>query len=145
MTVEEAIRARVESLSAVTAIVGTRVWLDKLPQNPTFPAVLVRLVSDPRGQHLRGPDGLPVARVQVDAIAKEGSTDVYMVATELEQAIFGDGLGRTASGLFGWVGSIGSPGVEIRGITATARVPRYDPDELTQLVMSRDYFVRFKP
>lgn len=144
MTVEEACAARIAGLAAVIALVGDRVYTDVLPEAATFPCVLVKLVDDLTGQHLRGPDGHPIARVQVDALVREASgVDAYTQVVTLADAIHGDGLGTAASGLFGWIGGVGSPPLEIQSVTGGTRTPRYDPEELRVLTMSRDYLVRY--
>lgn len=142
MTIEELTRTRVLAITAVSAIASTRVWIEKLPEHPVYPCVRVALVSDVVGQHLRGPDGLQVARVQLDACARDG--DVYSAAAELEAAIYGNGLGASASGLFGWVGLLGSPAVEFKNVSAGPRLVRFDPEEKRVLTMTRDYFIRYQ-
>jgi hypothetical protein len=144
VTVEEAITARVEGLAAVIALAGDRVYLDKLPQSPTYPAVRVQLIDDPTTYHLRGPNGLSRARVQVDHYVHEDSgEDPYAAITALEAATKGDGKGTAATGLSGWKGSVGSPPFAVRGCFRTNRLRRYDPDELRVLTMSVDYIVWF--
>lgn len=144
MTIEEAVRARIASLTAVTAIVGDRIWTDVIPESAVYPAVRVLEITDVDDQHLRGPEGVKRARVQVDAMIRDtGSADVYATLADLAAAIHGDGLGRSASGVFGWIGGVGSPPLRIQGVTASARVRRYDPDELQVLTFSRDYFLRY--
>lgn len=143
MTPEEAVAARVLDISAVTALVGDRVYMFKLPQRGTYPAVRVQLISAPTEYHQRG--GLRFrARVQVDALAVEASgVDAYSQVSALADAIHGDDAG---SGLSGWVGVIGSPGFEVTGILADGPglQPEYDPDELTLLKKRRDYWIYFQ-
>lgn len=137
MTAEEAVRARVLAITAVTALVSTRVYLDKLPQTPTYPCVRVTLVSERSTYHLRGEDGCRPARVQVDAFARERSgVDPYALAAAVADAIHGDGAG---SGLSGFVGAIGSPAFEIFGIFRVDRRRYYDPEELRVITVSQDY------
>jgi hypothetical protein len=147
MTVEQAILARVLSLSTVRAITADRWWLTIYPQQPTTPAGRVQLVDDPAGYHLRGPDGTRRARVQVDTQVSEAAAanlavNPYNLLTDLHGALEGDGKGPQASGLSGWVGEVGSPPFLIRGcFTIERRGPRYDPEELQTLTMSQDYYV----
>lgn len=49
MTPEEAVAARLLEVTEVTSLVDTRVFVDRLPQKPTYPAVLVQLVHEPGG------------------------------------------------------------------------------------------------
>lgn len=142
MTVEEAIVALVKTLTPVTALVSTRVHLDKLPQTPTYPCVRVTLVDEVISYHLRGGTNLKQARVQVDAYAKELSgIDPYAMATAVAGAVHGDEAG---SGLSGWQGGVGSPAFEIVGIVRVDRRRYYDPEELRVLTMSQDYHVHFR-
>ena len=144
MTVEEVIVDRVASIAAVIALVGSRVYLDKLPQGVAFPVVLVQLVDDLDAFHLRGKNKPQRARVQVDAyVHEESGIDPYAQVTALVAAIDGDGKGPAATGLSGWKGSVGSPPVVIHGCFRTSRLRRYDPDELNLLRMSQDYIVSY--
>lgn len=141
MTPEQAVAERLLDIAGVTAIVGERVYVDKLPQGGTFPAVLVQLVSEPTDYHLRG--GLrDRARVQVDAYASEATgVDAYAQVMSLADAIHGDDAG---SGLSGWVGEIGSPALRITGILRVDRSRGYEPDELRLLRQRQDYMVHFR-
>lgn len=141
MTVEEAVRARILALSAVTALCSTRVYLGILPQGPTYPNVLVQIIDDAIPYHLRGPVGTKTARVQVDARARAG--DAYGGALDVLEAIDGDGLGRDASGVAGFIGPIGSPAFEFKAVFPQSRRWEYDPEELRVVTMSRDYIVWF--
>lgn len=143
MSPEEAVRARIMTVAAVTAIVDSRVYMHKLPQSPVYPNVLVTLVTpEDTEYHLRGEVGLKKVRVQVDAYARGISgVDPYAMASTLAQAIHGDGEG---SGLSGFSGDIGSPALRIFLITRLSRRPDYDPEELRVLRMSQDYQVIFR-
>lgn len=113
MTVEEAVVARLLSLGAVTALVSTRVYLDKLPQSPTYPCLRVTLISEQGRTHLRGADALKPARVQVDAYARENSgVDPYALVATVAAAVHGDDDGTR---LEGWAGEIGSPASRVHG------------------------------
>lgn len=144
MTVEEAILARVAAIGAVQAEVGTRVYLDVLPQSPVYPCVRVVQVDDPVVYHLRGPDGIGRARVQVDAFVKVGTADPYGTVADLAAAIDGDGAGRDASGLSGWIGTVGSPAMDILACQRIDRRRQFDPEERQVLMMSQDYRVDYR-
>lgn len=138
MTSELAICARLLATSAVTAIVGTRVWEIALPQEPTLPAIRVQLISDPVGYHLRGPDGASRSRVQVDAYVSERAAsavdDPGANLNVLADAI-DDCLG-------GQVFTAGSP-IEIRvtGVFRQNRSKMRETDELRYLRVMQDYIV----
>lgn len=143
MTPEEAVAARVLDISAVTALVSTRVYIDKLPQQPTYPAVLVQLVHEPSddAEHLRG-GARRKARVQVDAYeAETNGGDAYTTVNTLADAIRGDDAG---SGLSGWVGSIGSPPFRVTAIRFIERVRAYEPAEFRLLRQRQDYWIHFQ-
>lgn len=134
---------RLLALTALTALVSTRIYLDKLRQDPTYPCVRVTLVSEQTTYHLRGGDGLQWARVQVDAYAREVSgVDPYALVAAVAAAVHGDEAG---SGLSGWSGNIGgSPAFQIGGIFRVDRQRYYDPEELRVVTMSQDYRVSFR-
>lgn len=142
MTVEDAVVARLLTLSAVTALVSTRVYLDKLPQSPTYPCVRVQQIDEQQAPHLRGALSLRTARIQVDAFAQERSgVSPYAMAQAVADAVHG---GDDGTGLSGWAGEIGSPAFTIH---ASARVDRrrsYDPDELRVVTVSQDYQVSYR-
>lgn len=140
MTPEQAVAERIRTIGAVTAVVGTRIYVERLPQSPTFPAVLVQLVDEPRTYHLRG--GIrDRARVQVDAYAQEASgVDAYGQVMALADAIQGDDAG---SGLSGWAGEIGSPAFRVHGLQLIERTREYEPDELRLLRQRMDYWLLF--
>lgn len=140
MTAEEAVASRLASLSAVTALVGTRVYVGRLPQNPTYPCVLVTLIATTDGHHLRGNDGLPAVDIQVDAFAREtNGVSPRPMAIAVGQAINGDGAG---SGLDGFKGEVaGSPPARIAGIFRTDGHDFYNPEELRVWCCSQDYRV----
>lgn len=73
-----------QSLPAVTALIGQRVYQLILPQIAVYPALRVQLFDEDEPQHLRGPSGLVFGFVQIDSYAQVGSgTDPYEQATTL--------------------------------------------------------------
>jgi hypothetical protein len=141
MTVEDAVVARLASLTAVTALVGSRIYLDKLPQEPSYPCVRVQLIDEVESYHLRG-GGLKTARIQVDACARERSgVSAYGLAATVAAAIHGNDAG---SALSGWTDAIGSPAFRIFACLRVDRRRQYDPDELRVVTMSQDYQVTYR-
>lgn len=138
MSVEQAIVAHLKADTAVTAIVSTRVYLLKLPQDPKLPAVRVQLISEPGSLHLRGVDSLYRSRVQVDALATEYDTtnpDPYGTVTELADAIDAALAGQAFD-------SSDSPmSCRVRQIRRDDRIPFYDAEERRQVRIVQDYFV----
>jgi hypothetical protein len=146
VTPEEAVVARLESLTPVTALVGDRIYLHMLPEGAAYPAVRVQLVAEDSEYHIRGQVAMKSARVQVDHYTHETSgVDAYAALATLAAAIDGDGNGTAATGLSGWKGSIGSPAFDVSGCFRVMRMgPRYDEDELQVLTMTQDYRLFFK-
>lgn len=139
MTVVEAVIARIEMLSAVTALVGTRIAATHLDEDSEMPAVLVQLISRVRGQHLRGPDNIARYRVQIDSAAA-----TKQEADDLANAVEGNGLGTLASGVMGWKGSLGSPPVFIDNVEPGNEREHYDPPPTRQYRNQRDYIVSYR-
>jgi hypothetical protein len=145
VTPEVIVATRVAAIGAVTAIVGQRVYMLKLPQRPTLPAVRVQRIDDVRDQHLRGPVNVNVARVQVDVFVADAGSDAYDTASDLMDAIKGDGLGPNASGLWGWIGSFGSPDdVRVLNAELAGDSVDYEGDELRLLRMRQDFLLHWR-
>lgn len=127
------VRDRLLTITAVTALAGTRVWSATLPQSPVFPAVLVQQVSEVQTSHLRGGDDVMMTRVQVTSIALSRAA-----AVALDAAVQGDGA---TTGLNNWAGSVGSPSATVRWMEPAGAREGYDPVELKQYRINRDYKV----
>jgi hypothetical protein len=84
--------------SAITAIVGTRVYPDLLPQGVTYPAIRTQRISTPRSQYraLDGVAGYASPRMQIDCYALSRSA-----AITLAQAVYAEleGYHGMANGL----------------------------------------------
>ena len=144
-TPEAAVIARLASLAAVTAIVGTRIYQLKAPQQGATPYVRVERISGVTDYHTRGADALQRARIQIDACAAEtDGGDPLETAIDLAAAIEGDGAGGGLSGFAGVV--LGSPPtVEIVGLYKVNSRQDYEPDELRLARVTDDYFVWWRP
>ena len=137
-----ALRAHLLTVSAVTALVSTRIRLEKMVQSePIWPVLRLHLIDRFGGMHLRGSAGIKRARVQVDALYMEVSgLNVHTLAWALSAAVEGPGDG---TGLLGFTGDIGSPAVHIHAITDGGARSGYDPHELKQFKVMHDYIVDF--
>lgn len=140
MTVAAAIAERLLELSAVTALVGTRVRVMKLRQSDTLPAIRVDEISGIDDLHERGAVGVIKSRVQVDSYADTASgVDPYAVASAVDAALHGDGAG---SGLNAWRGSVGSPPFQIdviRDLGVTRTLEKEGSREIVRVI--REYMV----
>lgn len=130
------VRDRLLTVSAVTTLVGARVYAGFLPQSPTLPAVLVQRVGEVQASHLRGGQQVRMTRVQVTSVAASRAS-----AVAVDAAIEGDGAG---SGLSHWSGSVGSPAVTVRWTEPAGVREGYDPGELRQYRIDRDYRVHHR-
>ncbi|MGB0889859.1 MAG: DUF3168 domain-containing protein [Solirubrobacterales bacterium] len=83
--IDTSVRARLIEVTAVTDIVpASRIYPLKLPQNPTFPAITYRVISDVPEYDLEGEAGLSHARIQIDCYgASSSGEDPYDVARAL--------------------------------------------------------------
>lgn len=136
--IEAAIRDHLVADGGVFALVATRGYQLKLPQKATLPAFRIQLVSDPRSYHLRGPNKLCRARIQIDAYGEESAgTDPYASVNQLATAI------ETA--LSGKVFTAGSPiECKITGAQQDDRRVGYESEELRQIRVSMDYTVWYR-
>ena len=139
MTVDTAIRARLLTLTSVTDLVNQRIFTVILPQGVTLPAIRVSRIGQDEPMHLRGPINAFRARVQVDSV---GRTKAEVDA--VDAGVQGDGLGSDATGLKGFKGTIGSPPMTIHAILPADVRDLYDPEELRQYKVSREFFVTFE-
>lgn len=147
MTVVEALRARLLSLSPVTTLVSTRVRTLAFKQSETWPAVRLIQIGKNEFMHLRGSSRVYRARIQVDAVADvRGTADPYALAHAVSDAVHGDGQYTSATGLNGWRGDIGSPAFTITGILPDPAGPRefYDENgDERRVRVQRDYLTWF--
>ena len=137
MTVEEVVRDRLVNTAAVTALVSTRIYMLKVPQNVTFPVVRIQEIDEPSDYHLRGEQDLTRARVQVDCYVSEAAG--YRALVTLANAAHVALSGETFT-------NVGSP-LE-RAVAACFRQMRrvmYEGEEQRLIRMLQDYFVWSKP
>lgn len=78
----KAVRDRMLGVTAVSSLVAARVYWQQLPQAVTFPAVVLREISNEEVAHLRGTSGVSVTRVQIDCYSPD-----YTAAFALREAI----------------------------------------------------------
>lgn len=87
MNLYTALRHRLANYSGLSALVGTRVYAVKLPQNVTYPAVTYQIVGGlPRTHLMGGDDALAAPRVQVSAW-DTSLTDAISVADQIKAAL----------------------------------------------------------
>lgn len=146
MTPEEAVRDRILALSAVTALVGTRVYRLMFPQSPTWPAIRVTLVDSHRRHTLTQANGLQRARVQVDCTTEAAAgVDALADVTTLASAVVGDGALVSPTGVNNYRAlQIDSPAYDVKGMWLLDRAERYDADDLRLVTSRLDFDVWIK-
>ena len=141
MTLEEAVRARLLAITAVTDLVGTRIYILTLPQTPTWPAIRVALIDEPVTSAVDGETALAQARIQVDAWVDATAADPYTAAATLATAIHGNGSYTAPTGLEHWHGAIGSPAVTVKGMERIDRTVSHEIDVERLVRVRQDYRV----
>lgn len=131
-------RSRLLAIPAVTAIVGSRIYAGLLPQNPVLPAIAMQVIDRVESEHLRGPAGDRVRRVQVHAVARTRH-EAMLLANAAE---VGDGvaIGAGLSHYRGYVGSVFVKGIFPGG---TERED-YRADPQNEYEVMRDYLVHLE-
>ncbi|HCS53286.1 hypothetical protein [Rubinisphaera sp.] len=114
-TLEEAVRAMLLSLDAVTDLVGDRIRPDILDRSDDPPAILVKVEDEQLHTDLDGQGGLVKAVVVIEAIAT-----TRIESRALERAIRLNGT-DPGSGLQGYAGLVGE--FDIRCCTLARRKP----------------------
>jgi len=138
MTAAELVRTRLLAASPVTALVSTRIYNGAFPQRPTLASIRVNDISEmPESFHARGPVDHHVATVQVDCVAATLAS-----ANAVAQAVHGDGLGASATGLSGYVGTVSGTTVDI--VRPGFKHQYFDAEEFQQWVHVRRYEVQFR-
>lgn len=102
-TPEEKLTARLLAINAVTAIVGTRIYPEKLPQTVSRSSIVYRRVMTRRTNSAGGATKTGRAMLQLELECSS-----YTEAKSLAAAVRGDPeAGGGPSGLSGWVDSDG--------------------------------------
>lgn len=84
--IEDALYSIITANADVTAIIGDRIYPDKLPQKPTLPTLVYYNVGGtPQGQH-SGAATLEFTRFQIDAYAKT-SRSAKLLLDAVRQAV----------------------------------------------------------
>lgn len=133
MTIEQVTTDRLESVSAVTNLVGTRIYQLKLRQNTQFPAIRVQLISDPRDYHLRGEIDLGRARVQIDSYGLETGADPYGAVAAVADAV--------EVALSGVVFTVG--GFKVKGAFQIFRRALHEPGTQPLIRIHQDFRFRY--
>ena len=86
MSIRDAIQTKLQSLSGLTALVGTRTFWQRMTQGATLPAVVYRLRSAQRASAMGSDTGMVLSRWQFIALG-DTITDCEGVAIELRSGL----------------------------------------------------------
>lgn len=144
---EQALLARLLAITALSPLVQSRIYALILPQNEKRAAVRYHVQGALRDQHLRGPGGFVMTPVQIDSYVPLSTVDALWACRAIADAVRGDGLGDTASGLWGWVGGVvGSPpAIEVANVELlNDGDPTYESDEILRVRVRQLYRVHWR-
>ncbi len=140
MSVKTDIRRLLLSKSAITSLVGNRIFPSFIPQkNRAYPAITYSLVSNNSAHHLQGGAGYGEQRLQVD---------VYAITEESRDAVV-EALRNQLQGFppAGTSGTIGA-GTVVTSIVYKGSRDLYEPDQVGAdtgyFRNSTDYWIRFQ-
>ena len=127
MTLLEALRDRLLTLTPVTDLTGSRIYTLKFPQSVTAPALRLQEIDRVSTMQLRGDVTLRRSRVQIDAIESEThGPDPYDTAHALAEAVKGSLASGTPSGLVGVKGDLS--GVPVAAILTDSERELFDSE-----------------
>lgn len=100
--IEQALRALFTGDAGLAALLDKRVYPERLPQNPRYPALTAAIVAGQSTYSMDGASGLANPRIQVDCYAE--TKDGVIALRD-----------KVMAALSGYRGSAGAPAVEIYG------------------------------
>lgn len=110
MAFEAGLKTYLDSKTAITNIVGTRIYLDTAPQGVTSPYLIYQEVDSQTEHHMTGASALRGATYQFDCYAS-GSLQVKQLADSVRQS------------LDGYRGAMGSETVRMCHLTSSNGAP----------------------
>jgi len=93
--IEEAIRNKLLNDANVSALVGTRIYTNEIPQKPTYPVILYEQINSERDFTMQGPSGIVTTSIQIRAYdsnysgVKDLTTKIRQVLNGLTETILG--------------------------------------------------------
>jgi hypothetical protein len=131
--VAQSIRAYLLTKTAITDVVGQRIYADQLPQNATLPAIEMAVISDVPEMQLSDITGLTKARIQFVCFAT-----TRRITRQISQAIRTCGV-AAIKGLYS--------GVWIKGVAVDgsfdATIPPSDGNDIHRYLTTVDLVVDY--
>lgn len=90
MAIESALYSYLTGKSAITDLVGTRIWPIMAPQEDTYPMITYQLISDVPHHHMTGESGLWMCRIQLNVYDERttgGTGNVYKSVKSISEAL----------------------------------------------------------
>ncbi|HLO41012.1 MAG TPA: DUF3168 domain-containing protein [Phycisphaerales bacterium] len=115
MPIESAVRQFLLASTAVTDLVGVRIYPVTLPRAPEYPAVRYAVISKVRDVAFGGYTGLCMARVQVDIFSPQYD-QAKAIMDAMRKRLCGDPDSADPAVKLPWPAAIGSPAVDVQGI-----------------------------
>lgn len=112
-TIEEFLFARLTNVTAITSVVGSRIYPIKMPDNVTLPAISYQLVAGEQIESTEGSSGLAAFVFQIDCWAR-GVAQVKALGEAVRLAL--QGFRGTQAG------------VVVNGVTEWSSFEDYDSD-----------------
>jgi len=85
---EEAIKSRLTTFAGLTALIGTRAYPTRMPQNPVYPNLVFTEISNIPDYVMGGQSGIARARYQIDCYA-DSVSGVKALAEQVRLALSG--------------------------------------------------------
>ena len=93
---EQALYTRLTGYAGLSALVSSRIYADRLPQNPTLPALTYQRISREPWESLSASDGVEDAGIQIDVwastVSSRSSVTVQVLAALKRQTWTEDGI-----------------------------------------------------
>lgn len=122
MAIEHAFRTLLTNDAAVTAVVSTRIYLIRTPDNATFPCISYQRLDTTREHTLNGASTFSISTFQVDIWAPKISSNGLTSGPDIAQ----DLARKVQNALDGYRGEINS--VDIQGILSNNESQGWEQD-----------------
>lgn len=132
MSLESDLFTALQANSGLTALIGDRLYRDRLPQGAAYPAVVYQRISTTHAHHMTAASGLAEARIQFDSWATDAAS-AEAVAEKIRLA------------LQGFRGDLGSTSVRTCHLenTESGYDPPADSSDVAAHRVSQDFMVAY--
>lgn len=96
MNIKPAIRQKLLQNTAITALVGQRIYPSRMPQDMQFPSIVVTVISGNSENHMQNADRLIYSTVQLDILSLS-EDQAYQIAEYVRNSL--DGFSGTIAAI----------------------------------------------